>query len=182
LHHRTLDLGETLCPLCVTATGPVFTLPPLLPIFLAPARRAAQAELPMFADLAGLKAAAESSRATLVALVTSQRAARDAAKAATAAAQAELSDRRGALSRDPQATALEAAEAKLRLAEQNAFTLREFVAARGRETDYAAPKAEATRLVGELNLLAQRAQRALGAAATAGPFQHAIYGPMGGRF
>ena len=106
-----------------------------------------------------LKAAAEASKVALVGIVKDLVKRRDAALPVVAALQVELAERRAALLRDPQAAALEAAEAKLRLAEQNVYQLREYVASRAREADYAALKSDVVRMTGELNLLIQRAQR-----------------------
>ena len=111
-----------------------------------------------FADIPGLRAAAEHTKATLVGLIKDHGKRRDARKPEVAALTAELEKRKAALLTDPQATALDAIEAKLKLAEQNVYQLREFIAAKSRESDYDGLKLDAARLVGEINLLLQRSQ------------------------
>ena len=143
-------------------------------------RTCTQAELPVFRDIAGLKAAADASKNTLVAAVMEHQRRREALRPQLAALRAELADRRAALLRDPQAAALEAADAKLRSAEQNVFTLREFVAARARDADYSGLKADVVRLTGEVNLLLQRAQRGLAGGGSGGGGYGGFAGGGGG--
>ena len=111
-----------------------------------------------FADVPGLRAAAEHTKTTLLSLIKEHGRRRDALKPEFVAVTGELEKRRAELLRDPQATALDALEAKLKIAEQNVYQLREFIAARSRESNYDALKLDCTRVVGEINLLLQRAQ------------------------
>jgi hypothetical protein len=62
-----------------------------------------------------------------------------------------LEGHRAALAAIPQAAALEAAEAQLRDAEAAVFTLREFIAAAGRDNDFEPAREEARRVLLELN-------------------------------
>jgi len=110
-----------------------------------------------FGDLPGLRAAAEAARAAHAAAAAAAAARRDAVRPALAAAAAEYERARAALAREPEAAAIAAAEERVRAAEGAAHAVREFVAAKGAEADYAGAKADALRLAAEVNLGLQRA-------------------------
>ena len=105
-----------------------------------------------------MRATAEDTKQALIGFIKEHAKRRDALKPEVDALAAELESRRAALLRNPQATALEALEARLRIAEQNVFQLREYIADKSRSSDYSGLKLDVVRLVGELNLLLQRNQ------------------------
>jgi intraflagellar transport protein 74 len=113
-------------------------------------------EMAKFADVAGLRAAADHARAVLHDKAQRYRAEREALRPQVAAAAADYERRRAALAKEPQAQVLEALEAKLRNYEQSVFSLREFISTKGRETDFEPIRDEAMRLLQELNALIQR--------------------------
>jgi len=113
-------------------------------------------EMARFADVAGLRAAAERARAELQGKAQRYRAEREALRPQVAAAAADFERRKAALSKEPQAQVLEALEAKLRNYEQTVFALRDFIGTKGRETDFEPVRDEAMRLLTELNALIQR--------------------------
>jgi intraflagellar transport protein 74 len=82
-------------------------------------------ERPKFADLAGLRAAADAARDALRGAIEGHIAARDAARGPAAAAEREVERARQALAALPQAAALEAAEGALKAAEATVFGLKE---------------------------------------------------------
>ena len=113
-------------------------------------------EMAKFADIPGLRAAADHARAVLLEKAQGYRAAREALRPQVAAAAADYERRRAALAKEPQAAVLEALEGKLKTYEQTVFALREFIATKGRETDFEPVRDETLRLLTELNGLIQR--------------------------
>lgn len=82
-------------------------------------------ELVKFGDIQGLRAAAEDAKAVLQQKIESYQKRREGLRPAVAAAAADYERKRVQLSKDPQATALEQLEGKLKNYEQTVFTLRE---------------------------------------------------------
>ena len=113
-------------------------------------------EMGKFADVAGLRAAAEQARQLLQERRREYNARREALRPLVAAAAAEYERRRAALAKEPQAAAIEALEAKLRTYEQAVFSLREFITTKGRDSDFEPVRDDAMRLLNELNLTIQK--------------------------
>ena len=113
-------------------------------------------EMLKFADVNGLRTAADLARGVLQDKVRRYRAEREALRPQVAAAAADFERRRAALAKEPQAQVLEALEGKLRSYEQTVFALREFISTKGRETDFEPIRDETLRLMTELNALIQR--------------------------
>ena len=113
-------------------------------------------EMGKFADVAGLRAAAEQARQLLQERRREYNARREALRPLVAAAAAEYERRRAALAKEPQAAAIEALEAKLRTYEQAVFALREFITTKGRDSDFEPVRDDAMRLLNELNLTIQK--------------------------
>ena len=82
-------------------------------------------ERPKFADLGGLRAAADGARDALRGAIEAHIAQRDGARGAAAAGEREVERARAALAALPQAAALEAAETALKGAEATVFGLKE---------------------------------------------------------
>ena len=82
-------------------------------------------ERPKFADLDGLRAAADAARDALRGAIAAHIARRDEARGPAAAAEREVEQARAALGALPQASALEGAEGALKAAEATVFGLKE---------------------------------------------------------
>lgn len=119
---------------------------------------AMRAEMRKFADLDGLRATAALVKKEVEAKSVTYAKRRDMMRAQLQALSLEYDRKRAQLAKDPQAAALDALETKLKNQEQTVFALKEFVATKGRESDYEALKAEDMRLCAEINVKAQNAQ------------------------
>jgi intraflagellar transport protein 74 len=115
--------------------------------------RAMDGERPKFADVEGLRAAADRARAELRARIDEHTQRRDAARPAGAAAERELTAKRAALKALPQALLLEAAEGQLKNSEAAVFALRENIGTIGRDSDFEPVKNEVSTVLIELNII-----------------------------
>jgi intraflagellar transport protein 74 len=115
-----------------------------------------KADLGMFADIPGLRAACEQTRSILKKRLLDYNERREAQRPLVLAAAAEYEKKKASLAKEPQNAAIEALEKKLKTYEQNVFTLRDFISTKGRETDFEPIRDECLKLLGELNLLVQR--------------------------
>lgn len=124
---------------------------------LADRMRGMKEELSMFADIDAMRAKAEAAKRELDAKVKKYNSRRDGVRQQVAPLAAEVERKRNALSRHPQATALDNLEGKLKQYEQVVFGLKEFIATKGREADYESARNEVMKAASELNVLIQKA-------------------------
>jgi intraflagellar transport protein 74 len=115
-----------------------------------------KSDLSMFADIPGLRAACDQTRSILKKRLLDYIERREAQRPLVLAAAAEYEKKKAVLAKEPQNAAIEALEKKLKTYEQTVFTLREFIASKGRETDFEPIRDECLKLLSELNLLVQR--------------------------